>query len=180
MTRAISSRLFIGRIGNDQDDGGRKTYPLRSGRGPRTTCSLFSRQSIAMEDIEVRVAALEQASNLRPQDGPVEMSLAEAIRNRKAQPEEIGVPVAARDQSETAAARRVVKGPDAEVRWGDSEAAALVVEILNAAGHQAALASQRQLPEETRVPRCNCLPDITPAGVHAAVGGSVLSAPQSV
>lgn len=47
----------------------------------------FSNQSIESEDIEVRLAALEQAGNLRPQDGPVEMSLAAVIRNRNARPE---------------------------------------------------------------------------------------------
>ena len=46
----------------------------------------FSRQSIESEDIEVRLAALEQAGKLRPQDGPREMSLAQVLRHRVQKP----------------------------------------------------------------------------------------------
>jgi hypothetical protein len=54
-----------------------------------------ARRGIEVEDVEVRLAALEQAGNLRPEDGPVEMSLADVIRNRRQKRQETEAPVVA-------------------------------------------------------------------------------------
>jgi hypothetical protein len=58
----------------------------------------LSNQSIATEDIGARVAALEQASNRPPQDGPIEMSLTDLLRHRTEKRRETEAPIAAPDQ----------------------------------------------------------------------------------